>query len=165
MAILSPPDMSDDARQLLDGTAKTCFINGCPPALQQMLKSYDISNQFRMSVHDLCEAAEQFDEVYNFSKQAQPSMSTGAQQFLVAQRTGQTSHSAPLVDPMAMEIDNLRLELNALRQQMKPTGSRSSLRSIPRLSEEERQRLYQRGACFRCRQDGHQARACPNRNG
>lgn len=59
-------------------------------------------------------------------------------------------------EPMAMELDNLRLELNALRQQV-----RQSYSSIPKLSNQERDRLRLRGACFKCRKDGHMARECP----
>jgi hypothetical protein len=58
---------------------------------------------------------------------------------------------------MAMELDNLRLELNALRQQLQQS-------SIPKLSSQERDRLRQRGACFKCRRDGHIARNCPGRS-
>jgi len=73
-------------------------------------------------------------------------------------------------NPMAMEVDNLRVQLNALRQRLDNNNSHGygqghGSRPLNRLSDNERQRLYQRGACFRCRKDGHQARNCPSRNG
>lgn len=71
--------------------------------------------------------------------------------------TAITAPQAP-VNPMAMEIDNLRLELNALRSQLRDT------RRGP-LDGAERARLRQRGACYKCRRDGHIARDCPDRQG
>jgi len=69
-------------------------------------------------------------------------------------------------NPMAMEVDNLRVQLNALQQRLNNNNGHSSgFRPLRRLSDNERQRLYQRGACFRCRKDGHQARDCTTRMG
>jgi hypothetical protein len=33
-----------------------------------------------------------------------------------------------------------------------------------KLTEEEKAQLRKRGACFRCRQDGHMSRECPKKN-
>ncbi|KAG0292103.1 hypothetical protein BGZ98_002726, partial [Dissophora globulifera] len=65
------------------------------------------------------------------------------------------------VDPMAMELDNMRLEINALRSALRGSGNTSSLTP---LTAAERQRLRLRGGCFKCRRDGHMARECPNRS-
>ncbi|KAF9579655.1 hypothetical protein BGW38_003997 [Lunasporangiospora selenospora] len=62
-------------------------------------------------------------------------------------------------DPMAMEVDNLRLEINALRRQFQGLGT------LPKLTDAERKRLMARGACFKCRKDGHRASECANKNG
>lgn len=66
----------------------------------------------------------------------------------------------PASDPMAMEIDNLRMELNALRRQVHHQPS-----TLPRLTDADRARLMQSGACFRCREEGHMARECPKWKG
>ncbi|KAF9079636.1 hypothetical protein BGX27_006155, partial [Mortierella sp. AM989] len=73
----------------------------------------------------------------------------------------------PTTNPMAMDIDNMRIQINALQQQLHNRGSGYSpeSRSLPRLNDSERTRLFQRGACFRCRRDDHQACNCPSRNG
>ena len=160
MAILCPPMMSDEARTVLEQTAKTCFLNGAPENLRQMLQSLDIASGSTKTIHDLCSAAEQFDSIYHFSVATPQSSTQRSQSFASA-------HSAAQPDPMAMEIDNLRIQLNVLRRQFNNLGSfrpRSSNQSLSRLDDAERSRLYQRGACFRCRQDGHQARDCPNRS-
>ena len=62
---------------------------------------------------------------------------------------------------MAMELDNLRLEINALRSALRSSGN---TRTLAPLTAAERQRLRLRGACFKCRQDGHMARECPVRS-
>lgn len=60
------------------------------------------------------------------------------------------------VDPVAA-IAALRVELHNVRQQLfnNPNGQ-----SHGRLTPAERTRLMQRGACFRCRRDGHMAKDC-----
>jgi hypothetical protein len=63
-------------------------------------------------------------------------------------------------DPTAMEIDNLRLEINALRRQI-----RNNSHGLPPLDSAERARLRQRGACYKCRRDGHMYRDCPDQQG
>jgi len=125
MAVLSPANMSDDARLLLNNTAKTCFLNGCPEALRQMLQSLDIASGSQKTVHDLCAAAEQFDTIYHFSASSPTTVPTGGQQFVAAQSNARS-------DPMAMEIDNLRVQLNALRQQIR-SNPRPPFRATPRL--------------------------------
>ena len=67
-------------------------------------------------------------------------------------------------DPMAMEIDNLRLEINALRRQLRSSPPSKASPPLPKLSHQERERLMRRGGCFRCRGDGHKASECPGRS-
>lgn len=64
------------------------------------------------------------------------------------------------IDPVAA-IANLRVELHNVRQQLL---NNSSGQPRGRLTPMERTRLMQRGACFRCRQDGHMAKDCPTYN-
>lgn len=68
--------------------------------------------------------------------------------------------AAPTRDPMAMELDNLRLELNAVRRQLQNHNQSRSSGQLPRLTNEDRERLRASGGCFRCRGPGHQARQC-----
>ncbi|KAF9342735.1 hypothetical protein BGX26_006963 [Mortierella sp. AD094] len=65
-------------------------------------------------------------------------------------------------NPMTMDIDNLRIQINALQQQLRNRGSGhgSGFRTLPRPTDAQRARLRQRGACFRCRRDGHHVRDC-----
>ncbi|KAF9401490.1 hypothetical protein BGZ76_007546, partial [Entomortierella beljakovae] len=75
-----------------------------------------------------------------------------------------TPDKIPNSTTMAMEIDNLRLQLNALTQNQTRRNNLhpnyNGNRTLQRLDEVERKRLYERGACFKCRKDGHHARDC-----
>jgi Retrotransposon gag protein/Zinc knuckle len=64
------------------------------------------------------------------------------------------------VDSMAMELDNIRLELNALRSAF----SKRRTGTLGPLTQTERQQLIETGSCFKCRQPGHMANACPLRS-
>ncbi|KAF9991592.1 hypothetical protein BGZ79_004250, partial [Entomortierella chlamydospora] len=112
MAVLCPPNMSDSARTVLEETAKTCFLNGCPVDLRQMLQGLDIAAGGQKTVHELCAAAEGFDTIYNFTTGSPAASLSGTQPFIAAH-----SATATQRDPMAMEIDALRLQINALQQQ------------------------------------------------
>lgn len=72
----------------------------------------------------------------------------------------QARMTPPPVDSMAMELDNLRLELNALRSAVNYRGTGA----LAPLTQVERQRLSETGGCFKCRQKGHMARECPVRS-
>ncbi|KAF9087009.1 hypothetical protein BGX27_003017, partial [Mortierella sp. AM989] len=101
MTVLCPPDMSDGARKVLEDTARTCFLNGCPVDLHRMLQGLDIAVDNQKTVHELCAAA---------GSPATPS--TGMQPFITAHTAATVQHN-----PMAMEIDAFRLQINALQQQ------------------------------------------------
>lgn len=68
-------------------------------------------------------------------------------------------------NPVPMDLDNLRIMLNALGFQPRQQRQRRFNRQpLDRLPDDERLRLYQRGACFKCRKDGHISRDCPTKN-
>ncbi|KAG0354144.1 hypothetical protein BGZ54_001826 [Gamsiella multidivaricata] len=160
LAILCTNETHPEARIMLEDSAKSCFLAGAPLALRQMLMSLAINSRSPVSIHEMCQAAEQFDTIYNFSlpnrtpTNANHATPTPAHAFL-------TAHTASLPDPMAMELDNLRLELNALRRQVNNNNGRHNLAP---LNDTERARLRARGACYKCRQDGHMARDCRGSN-
>lgn len=162
LSILCLPGMSPDAREVLESAAKSCFLAGTPVGLRQMLQGLDIGRGSNMTIHELCSAAEQFDSVYNISPSAPvPPQQTFAASSLSAQ-----------ANPMAMEIDNLRVELNALRRQLGSNGSggfnnnnnggfnNNNNRRLQRLTPEDRAKLMASNSCFRCRKQGHIARDC-----
>ncbi|KDQ06539.1 hypothetical protein BOTBODRAFT_181505 [Botryobasidium botryosum FD-172 SS1] len=72
-----------------------------------------------------------------------------AQKRTTPQRTPAVSYPAHRIqrDPNAMDVDAVR------------TGP------LPRLTDDLRDQLRREGSCFRCRQQGHMARECPNCQG
>ncbi|KAF9571049.1 hypothetical protein EC968_001083, partial [Mortierella alpina] len=65
-SMLVSPTMSFDARYFLDETVKTCFYNGAPAALHQMLKAFEVSNPAHADLQTLLSTAERFDSIYHF---------------------------------------------------------------------------------------------------
>ncbi|KAF8975010.1 hypothetical protein BGZ46_009517 [Entomortierella lignicola] len=94
----------------------------------------------------------------------------------IASRFTRTPHSLPTKpqpiaatpppdNPMAMDIDNLRLLLNALglnavQQQHRFKNKNNEFQNLTPLSDKERNRLVQRRGCFKCRKDGHKTWEC-----
>ncbi|KAF9992497.1 hypothetical protein BGZ80_008526, partial [Entomortierella chlamydospora] len=136
MAVLCPPDLSDSARKVLEDTAKTCFLNGCPADLRQMLQDLDIAVGNKKTVHERCAAAEGFDVIYHFTTESPAASPSGMQLFITAHAAAATQR-----DPMAMEIDALRLQINALQQQQYRRNNfrHNGPRPLYRLSHNERQ--------------------------
>ncbi|KAF9147423.1 hypothetical protein BGX20_006654, partial [Mortierella sp. AD010] len=95
--------MQDGARQELEKTARAAFLEGCPQDLRETLLGLEIihgSTKF----HDLLSAAEQLDRIHHYTLNS-----------TTKTHTTLPPHTAPQQnDPMAMEIDNLKLQLNAI---------------------------------------------------
>jgi len=164
LAILCTNETHPEARTMLEDSAKSCFLAGAPLTLRQMLMSLAINSRSSVSIHEMCQAAEQFDAIYNFSATANKASSHAAQPSPT--QAFVTAHAAAQPDPMAMELDNLRLEINALRRQVHGSNGsgRNNRQPLAPLDDAERARLRARGACFKCRQDGHMSWACRNPN-
>jgi len=117
--------------------------------LNELLRALQVTST--LNVYGLFSAAEQYDQVYHFKSDSLSyagSLSSATQSSVVVAQIQS-------INPMAMELDNLRLEINALRSAIKGTGALAPLTSA------ERQQLRLRGACYKCRQDGHMVRECP----
>lgn len=179
LAVLCTPEMHEEARKVMEDSAKTCFLQGAPLSLRQMLLSMGINRSVAPSIHELCQAAEQYDHVYNFTPDKGQSPSTNRADTSALQMAAATHLSA--ADPNAMEVDNLllhnietivrRVTLNALRQQPPRSNNRPhNFRTYTRqnnhrpplrpLSDTDRRSLMASGSCFRCRQQGHMASEC-----
>ena len=141
------------------GLAHTVFLNGLPPVVHHHLQT---TLDVEVSAIDvLISKAEYFGMSH-----------------LAAQSPASSAFSAPTVGPslwhnnptaaspgpqsdytsMAMEIDNLRLEINALKSRATISKPKSSL------TDSERSFLIANGGCFRCRKIGHtrfQTELCP----
>jgi len=152
LAILCSNEVHIEARKMLEDVAKACFLKGAPLQLRQMLMAMEVNqNNASASIEDICQAAERFDNIWHFTVSSTSSRPNPAQSLLTAQ-------AATPEESTAMEIDNLRMEVNSLRQQL-----RSSKKRLTPLDKKERARLMARGACFKCRQDGHMQSECPER--
>jgi len=150
LSILCPQNMNTEARLCMELATVSCFLKGAPKNLRQVLETYRLSNSAsQTTIHDLCAVAEQFDQIYDYSSSS--SSSSAATSFSAASAHGASNS--------AMEIDNLRTEVNALRRIVQAS---SSSRLGP-LTSEERSRLIREGGCFKCRQVGHHQRDCPQK--
>lgn len=179
LAVLCTPEMHEEARKVMEDSAKTCFLQGAPLSLRQMLLSMGINRSVAPSIHELCQAAEQYDHVYNFTPDKGQVPSTNRPDTSALQMAAATQLSA--ADPNAMEVDNLllhnietivrRVTLNALSQQPPRSNNRpNNFRTYTRqnnyrpplrpLSDTDRRNLMASGSCFRCRQQGHKASEC-----
>lgn len=168
LALLGAGDMHEQARSMLEESAKSCFVNGAPLALKQQLLNFEINNPSHVSIHTMCNAAERFDGIFHY----QPDSSTSTSAPPVP-KPNHDHHpnllATPYRDPMAMEIDNLVIAVNALTRRMDSNNgnNRNNYRRqpnygnrLPPLTQQERERLRAQGGCFKCRQLGHIAREC-----
>ncbi|KAF9896747.1 hypothetical protein BX616_006833, partial [Lobosporangium transversale] len=153
LTALLADESTTGGRKAIEDFAFICFVQGCPPALNHLLRALQVTQT--LTVYQLFEAAGQFDRVYIF----QPDNKASTRQTPSTQASVVATQLQAARDPMAMELDNLRIELNALRKHL---HSRSSLAP---LTPAERTELIRRGACFKCRQDGNRANECPGRRG
>lgn len=172
MNILNESLSTPDARHVFDENVKACFLLGCPLSLRQMLIANDVPRAIKMTMQEVCNLAENFDQVYNFTATNPNTFGAPrATPVTASQHAFAASQTQASVDPMAMEIDNLRiihelqLQLNALRGGRAPTnygqGSRPAGRAaLSKLSPEERAYLTANRGCFKCRQLGHMQYAC-----
>ncbi|KAF9944574.1 hypothetical protein BGZ72_002216 [Mortierella alpina] len=163
LAVLCTPEMHEEARKVMEDSAKTCFLQGAPLSLRQMLLSMGINRSVAPSIHELCQAAEQYDHVYNFTPDKGPSPPINRPDTSALQMAAATQ--APPNDPYAMEVDSLllhnietmvrRVTMNALRRQTPRSYVRSNYRPnrppLRPLSDADRRNLMASGSCFRCR--------------
>ncbi|KAG0318464.1 hypothetical protein BGZ99_005682 [Dissophora globulifera] len=137
-------------RKEIDSFACFSFIQGCPQSLNVLLRGLQIVKS--VDSNDLMHAARQYDDIYHFKPDSKPSVGS----FSDSTQSSDVILELKSVDPTAKENNRLRREINALRNGLRNKGN------LAPLTAAERQRLKQRGACYRCRQDGHMARECGN---
>ncbi|KAG0296238.1 hypothetical protein BGZ98_001053 [Dissophora globulifera] len=89
------------------------FIQGCPKALNELLRALQVTSS--LDVYGLFQAAEQYDQVYHFKPDSKSQVGSGpglTQSSVVAAQLRS-------VEPKAMDLENLRLEINALSNEIK----------------------------------------------
>lgn len=171
MALLSAGELHEQARAMLDESAKACFLNGAPVGLRQQLLNFQINSPGKVNIREICSAAERFDAIFHFQPDPSPSNP--------APRAHEPNHAphpnllvTPYRDPMAMDLDNLVIAVNALARRFDSSNGNNRNNHgrppnygnrIPPLTPQERGRLLAEGGCFKCRKPGHIARECNNR--
>ncbi|KAF8923373.1 hypothetical protein BGZ58_003024 [Dissophora ornata] len=104
MNILCSADMHIAAREQLNKTTRSAFLHGCPTELRTLLKGIEISSQSSANLDQILSAAEQYDQLYHFKPESTSSTSIPT-----------NIHPVPkILNPDAMEIDSLKLQLNAM---------------------------------------------------
>ncbi|KAI1294076.1 hypothetical protein EDD11_008265 [Mortierella claussenii] len=146
--------------------AQTAFLDNCPKDLQQMLSGHLLNNP-ETSLSQLFTLSEQLDRIYNFAPTSAPRIAPRSPPLITAPAVT-SLYGPPPATPM--EIDNLMFLANIGRQALtnysfRPGDNTTSStfndnNRPPKLSPDEKARLLQRGACFRCRRDGHMANQC-----
>ena len=159
MAVLTPD--GSNAMDSLNSLGRSAFIAGLPDNLKRNL--YAQLDLNTVSIDTVINAAEYFDSLKPVRTSAHapaPAPSSIWPTTSASSSPTTPMTAAPTRDPMAMELDNLRLELNAVRRQLQNHNQSRSSGQLPRLTNEDRERLRASGGCFRCRGPGHQARQC-----
>ncbi|KAI1290492.1 hypothetical protein EDD11_009338 [Mortierella claussenii] len=146
--------------------AQTAFLDNCPKDLQQMLSGHLLNNP-DTSLSQLFTLSEQLDRIYNFAPTPAARIAPRSPPLVTAPAVT-SLYGPPPATPM--EIDNLMFLANIGRQALtnysfRPRDNTTSStfsdnNRPPKLSPDEKTRLLQRGACFRCRRDGHMANQC-----
>src|SRR5690554_3038105 len=159
MAVLTPDD--SNGTDSLNSLGRSAFISGLPDDLKRNLYAQLDLNTAPIDM--VINVAEYFDSL-NSSRTSASAPAPGPSSYWPATSAISSSATpmaaAPPRDPMAMELDNLRLELNAVRRQLQHQNQSRPSNQLPRLTNEERERLRASGGCFRCRAPGHHARQC-----
>ncbi|KAG0195090.1 hypothetical protein BGX28_002317, partial [Mortierella sp. GBA30] len=149
--------MHAEARRTLEDAAKACFLEGAPLRLKQMLLSLGINRSIPPTIHELCQAAEQFDNIYKFTPDKISSIAA-TRDDPAAYQAFAAAHAAAQTDPNSMDIDNMQLhhfETNLRQMAVNALRHASSPSALRPLDAEERRRLQASRSCFRCRQPGH----------
>lgn len=155
LSVLTSEAKDVSARYEIESMAHISFIEGCPKSLQQLLSAMLVTQA--LTVEQLYQAAEKYDRIYHFQSDVAPLSSATAAPTPRLTQPAVVATNLAAANPMAMEIDNLRVELNYLKTQLYQRTNRSPL------SRGEREDLTRRRGCFKCRQEGHFARDCPER--
>lgn len=136
---------------ILDDAVRTAFLAGVPANLRQSLELKIVSN-VSYPLLNLFHDADVFGRI-------------------LATTVNNVATPTPLIassssDPNAMEIDNLRLEINSLRRQIQRQGNRNNTNqgnsngAPGRLTDREREQLRRTDGCYRCRKPGHYSQEC-----
>lgn len=162
MAVLTPDD--SNGTDSLNSLGRSAFISGLPDDLKRNLYAQLDLNTAPLDT--VINVAEYFDSLNPVRTSAHPPAHAPSSHWpatsALSTPTAPIGNALPR-DPMAMELDNLRLELNAVRRQLQNRNQSRSSTQLPRLSSEEREHLRITGGCFRCRGAGHYARECGTR--
>ncbi|KAF9549591.1 hypothetical protein BGW38_009580, partial [Lunasporangiospora selenospora] len=149
-------------RNDIEANAHIRFIDGCPKALQEILEALLISKD--LSIYELFLAAEKFDRIYHF----RPDTSKTSTKNTISTHSSVVANQLQSLPQAAtpMEIDNLKMEINALRKEnnrLKYQGrgrQQNSNDGLKPLTASERQWLRDNNGCFKCREVGHHQREC-----
>lgn len=156
IAVLTP-EGAGGLNVAVEEFGRTVFMQGLTPELHRMI--FANMQLATANIEDVINAAEYYTN------------------FIGTSSSSATPLAPPRHNPMAMDIDNIQVVVNAIMQaqqqhgyrphnQQRPrpsnnrynnSNNRNNWAPTPRLTSAERQRLIETGGCFRCRKSGHQA--------
>ncbi|KAF9079208.1 hypothetical protein BGX23_004697 [Mortierella sp. AD031] len=159
----------DSAKATIRDFAQTAFIDNCPLSLQQMVEGHLVQHS-DLALTDVFRFAEEMDRIYHFQPEHRAKstsssfpITTGpAMSALHSSSSSPPTTSSPMeLDHFAMEFNNINRRLDQLGKSLSRSNNNDNNGNPPPMTPDVHDWCVRKGACFRCREIGHQAHNCP----
>jgi len=150
------------AHPMLDDTVRTAFLRGLPLNLHQMVEITATTNNQNLG-QIFITTETHADTLYGINKNFHKSTNSTYHGLLAA-----TAGTPPSGGPEPMELDHLTIQFNNINKRLDQLGkslgrsnNNDNNGNPPPMTPDVHDWCVRKGACFRCREIGHQAHNCP----